>query len=602
MVVLHKRRLTRPRVVQMGLLAAAFLSVGLLGYRSMHHSFAASNCPISNILVDACHPWIGAAAMGDPHAAPNAEAQFLYAEKQIGRTMDIFHDYHSPGNLPLNSTEKYFAERPNTYVYVNWKPASNWADADGGNATVNASIDRAAASIKSVAPHKIFLTVWHEPGNDVSGGTSCPIKPGSAGTPAQYRAMWQNVENRFKADGVTNVVWVMNYMGYSKWDCLVPQLWPGNGLIDWVTFDVYSMGDSSTVANTIGRFYNVLLNDNNSSFNVDAKPWGLAEWGDCTTSDQAHVYQYYQEMKTALDNNTYPRLKMYMVYDSNGNGAGMGCLTDYSKSGVYDPTEQAYYNKFADDPHFFDPSSPSPPTIPGNLHVTNVSPNSIAIAWNASTDSAGVAGYRVYRDNILISTQTSQTRVDSSLKSNTSYTYTVRAYSTTGSVSGAATVTARTTTLPVPGGGGPGGSSAGSGGSGRPSSLQSLSNGTSVGGSLAVGGSQTTVIVDGKFVSKHGQLNTTYLTNGEHIVTTKTKNANGTVTTATRIIDVQNNLNTWQTVRNLALSALRTYPILLNKDMWTGIAVAMAGVGFVLYFFVYRRPFYRTLQKKLGGS
>jgi hypothetical protein len=36
-----------------------------------------------------------------------------------------------------------------------------------------------------------------------------------------------------------------------------------------------------------------------------------------------------------------------------------------------------------------------PPTVPTNLHISMTSPNSVSLAWNASTDNVSVAGYRV---------------------------------------------------------------------------------------------------------------------------------------------------------------------------------------------------------------
>jgi hypothetical protein len=51
---------------------------------------------------------------------------------------------------------------------LNWKPASPWAN--GYNGDDNAGIDAIAASLKSVAPHKVMLVIWHEPENDVSPG------------------------------------------------------------------------------------------------------------------------------------------------------------------------------------------------------------------------------------------------------------------------------------------------------------------------------------------------------------------------------------------------------------------------------------------------
>src|SRR5262249_46743051 len=40
----------------------------------------------------------------------------------------------------------------------------------------------------------------------------------------------------------------------------------------------------------------------------------------------------------------------------------------------------------------------SPPTTPGNVTATPLSPTQIDISWNASVDNLGVAGYRVFRN------------------------------------------------------------------------------------------------------------------------------------------------------------------------------------------------------------
>jgi hypothetical protein len=514
--------------------------------------------------------------------------------------MDIFHDYHPAGSLPLNNDEIYFAKRSNTYIYVNWKPASNWADAGGGNATVNADIDKAAANIKAIAPNKIFLTIWHEPENDVSGGTSCAVKPGSAGTPAQYRAMWQNVENRFNADGVTNVVYVMNYMGYYKWDCLIPEMWPGNNLVDWVTFDVYSSGDSSTVSNTIGRLYNLLETDNSSTTNFESKPWGAAEWGDCNTTDQAHVYQYYQQLKNALDGNAYPRLKMYMVYDDNGNNAGMGCLTEYSKAGIYDPTEQAGYNMFADDPIFTSsysqPGDTNPPSIPANFRVTATTADSISLDWNASSDNVGVAGYRLFRNGTLISTQSGTAHVDGSLQSSTSYTYSVQAYDNANNVSGSVSVSAKTQALPSIGSG----SSSGSGGSSSNPS-QVLPTNASVTGAVDVGSGRTTVYVDGQKVSSDGSLNTTYLTNGQHTVTIVSQSPNGSTTKTTRTITVQNYLPLWKNVRDVLFSPLKSHPTLMNASFFACILLVLCMICYGGYLLL-PDSILLSITSRFGGA
>jgi hypothetical protein len=318
------------------------------------------NCTPSTILVNPCRPWFGAAANRNPAAPQSRIAQFSYVEKLVGQRLDIFRDYHSPpgtnslSDLPLNSEEIQMAHRPNTYIDVNWKPASNWAAADGGNPTVNRNIDRVAASIKSVAPHKIFLTIWWEPQHSVSsipGNSACQLThPGTAGTPAQYIAMWKNVESRFRADGVTNVIWAMDYQAppNGHFDCLVPLLWPGNHLVDWVLYDSYSRNSQGTWANTVGRFYNVLSRDSNPRVNFDSKPWGLGEFSTCSNPDNALAQNFYLQAKSAFEANVYPRLKMYLAYDdAGGPKSGPGCLSNFNQFGQPDAVKQANFNQFA---------------------------------------------------------------------------------------------------------------------------------------------------------------------------------------------------------------------------------------------------------------
>lgn len=317
------------------------------------------SCTPNAILVNPCRPWFGAAAAGNPGAPASKVAQFSYLERLVGRRLDIFRDYHSPpgsnalGDLPLNSDERQLADRPGTYIDVNWKPAPTFALAAGGNAVVNRQIDQVAASVKSIAPRKIFMTVWWEPQNDVTSapGSNCYLNPAATGgTPAQYIAMWRNVESRFRAAGVTNVVWAMDYQAPANgmYDCLVPLLWPGNNLVDWVIYDTYSRNSQSTWDNTVGRFYHVLAADSSPRVNFNSKPWGLGEFGTCSNPDTSAANDFYLQAKQAFEANAYPKLKMYLAYAATaGPKAGPGCLSDYNSYGQPDTTKQANFNQFA---------------------------------------------------------------------------------------------------------------------------------------------------------------------------------------------------------------------------------------------------------------
>ncbi|HCT77570.1 MAG TPA: sugar dehydrogenase, partial [Micromonosporaceae bacterium] len=76
-----------------------------------------------------------------------------------------------------------------------------------------------------------------------------------------------------------------------------------------------------------------------------------------------------------------------------------------------------------------------PPTVPANLRSTNIQATSITLAWNASTDNIGVAGYRVYRNGTQFADVPDLTATDSGLTPDTTYNYTVAAYDANNNVS-----------------------------------------------------------------------------------------------------------------------------------------------------------------------
>ena len=336
-------------------MAVCSLSVGLLAAGSalsttVVHADQQTGCPPDARLVNPCRPLFGAYSNTYPGLS-GWRAQVDAEEQRIGRPLDIVHLYHPPGAAPpLNADEKYFATRPGTIMFSNWKPATKWADAAGGNAAVNAQIDQVADSIASVAPAKIMLTIHHEPEPDVSPGTSaCSGLKGSFGSPADYRAMWRNIESRFAARGVTNVVWVMNYMSYQGWDCLLPELWPGNDLVDWVMFDPYNTGSSHSWSTSVGRFYNLLTAKSDSTHDFLSKPWGLAEFGIGGSTTQAQAYAYYDAARASVEANEFPRLKAYVAFDSEGTAH---TRTSYSVAGALDAVEQQHFTSLANSPAF----------------------------------------------------------------------------------------------------------------------------------------------------------------------------------------------------------------------------------------------------------
>src|SRR3989344_5769691 len=73
-----------------------------------------------------------------------------------------------------------------------------------------------------------------------------------------------------------------------------------------------------------------------------------------------------------------------------------------------------------------------PPTTPTGLTATAVSSSQINLAWAASTDNVGVAGYNVYRNGAYIGNTPTNSYSSTGLSSGTTYTYTVDAYDVAG--------------------------------------------------------------------------------------------------------------------------------------------------------------------------
>lgn len=344
-----------------------------------------ADCPLDAILVPTCPQGLlfGASPNGyepddyDPSVFGPAHREFIGADTRYGRKVDIVHTYHPAGKQrpfdpekPLGQTELAYAAQGRIPL-VNYKPSDDWAAVARGDK--NDELDAVAALVKA-APGKVMLNLYHEPENNVrtvGAGKPCPTKAGKStdpqNSPADYRAMWRTVRERFQ--NVTNVVWVMNYMTLKDFECLVPQMWPGDDLVDWVAYDAYAFDGS---ADEITRFADVLTKNEDCSVDPATgkkrrcyrdKPWMLAEYGvrpKFTSQPQARAF--YGSVATMLDNFEVPNLRALVIFDSaieDGNfqvGYQLPVKANGSPDpkGVPfpDPEEQAAFNALAQNKRF----------------------------------------------------------------------------------------------------------------------------------------------------------------------------------------------------------------------------------------------------------
>jgi glucose/arabinose dehydrogenase len=96
------------------------------------------------------------------------------------------------------------------------------------------------------------------------------------------------------------------------------------------------------------------------------------------------------------------------------------------------------------------PADTQPPSTPTNLRASATSSSHVDLAWTASTDDRGVAGYRIYRDGAQVGTSTTASFRDGGLAPLTTYSYRVAAVDGAGNLSAQSTAVTGTTLASTP--------------------------------------------------------------------------------------------------------------------------------------------------------
>jgi hypothetical protein len=192
-------------------------------------------CVTGALLVPSCGVLWGAAAGGFTDAPRDTALKDW--EKLSGRTATIFHAYHK-GDEPFPTKAEIAMARDAAHprvLLLNWKIAygSTWAKVAKGEQ--DKRIDAFAARVKATFGEKFFLVLNHEPENDVVATA------GSGFEAKDFAAMYRHTILRLRAQGVTNVINVLAYMGNEKWmaQSWWKDLYPGDDVVDWMGLDSY---------------------------------------------------------------------------------------------------------------------------------------------------------------------------------------------------------------------------------------------------------------------------------------------------------------------------------------------------------------------------
>ncbi|WP_433259095.1 glycoside hydrolase family 26 protein [Streptosporangium sp. CA-135522] len=283
---------------------------GMLG---IHPS--ASGCEVTATLIPSCGAWWGVAPEIFTGRRPGRALERI--EERMGRPADIMHVYHRGSELFPTPEEREIARDPagRRLLLVNWKPSFDhtWAEIAGG--ALDGRIDRLADHILKTFPERFFLTVHHEPENDVRQ------EPGSGMTAEDYAAMFRHVVLRLRQRGVRNAVTVMTYMGAPNWAAnpWFEGLYPGDDVVDWVAMDPYVDGRVHTFDGLINKtredfagwpgFYRWMQS------RFPGKPIMVAEWGVFERYGQPGFKEsFFASVRQEV--RRYPQIKALVYFDS----------------------------------------------------------------------------------------------------------------------------------------------------------------------------------------------------------------------------------------------------------------------------------------------
>ncbi|WP_194201850.1 glycoside hydrolase family 26 protein [Glycomyces albidus] len=280
----------------------------------------ASDCTTGDKLIPTCGALVGVAPAA--HTNRVKEDELLVFEERVQHTQQIYHAYER-GTGKLFPTDAQIAltqdpERPRT-LFLNWKPyQATWAEIAAGDPGTDDFLDRLAAHITANFDKPFFFTVHHEPENDVVQ------RDGSGMEAADYADMFRYVIERLRANGVDNLVSVMNYMGYLKWveQDWHDQLYPGEDVVDWIGLSGYGQSlhddgrsdfgeivDQTKSGTAWPGFYHWIAKEHPD------KPMMLAEWGvfhqDKYPDHQASVFEAARHQMAH-----YPRLKAIVYFET----------------------------------------------------------------------------------------------------------------------------------------------------------------------------------------------------------------------------------------------------------------------------------------------
>jgi len=191
---------------------------------------AGDECDVDEILEPSCGVWWGASPWkGDPRPL----------EKAAGRPMDIVYTWNGIDQPDVPKDRDLALAAEGRLIHANIEarrfersghPEVRYRKIIEGD--FDDSLTEQARRVAGTGV-PVFITFDHE--------ADASKRYDKRGSPDEFVRAWRHIVDLYRRNGADNAVFVWNVTGWKGNLDRLPGLWPGNGYVDWISWEAYNM-------------------------------------------------------------------------------------------------------------------------------------------------------------------------------------------------------------------------------------------------------------------------------------------------------------------------------------------------------------------------
>lgn len=252
---------------------------------------------------------------------PRTVAQLRSVETAVGRRFDLVYRYLDINSrFPGQVERRIVAGGRLLHIAIaarNFQGGQSpvtWRDVAKGK--YDASLAAQARGVASLR-EPVFVTFSQE--------ANATTKLGTVGTAADFKAAWRHLYRLYQRVGATNAVWTWVMQGSVANLRRAASLWPGNDVVDWISWNVYNRSGCGrgvvrpdtfeSFQDRMSGFYDFVRTRGKAIGMDPSKPMMISEAGSVRYATAPDLSaDWYAAIPSALRN--YPQVKAVTLWDS----------------------------------------------------------------------------------------------------------------------------------------------------------------------------------------------------------------------------------------------------------------------------------------------